>query len=283
VLAVKPWESFAKSLEQVSDVQLPTKATAAKVHVSYAHTRGTFSLMVKWVFQTGARTKAAPTSSKPQSTQHDIEDPARKISTPIETPKTPPEVSKKESAALRMRKAAMISPPGMETAPETEDQDTEGSSSLRRSLQNRKKQISSTSAVRMKIRRSPNFKRGKGEKPALSSKRPVEMPEEVRDWEMTSKALTRVELEDPDEIVDMTDVDVPGVHNSFAPPPAKHSLFKSIGMGPPHGQSTPANLSGGTRKRQRSEALSRSTPMFSRKLANMHIVGARAACKPSSY
>jgi hypothetical protein len=239
--------------------------------------------MVKWVFQTGARTKSAPTSSKPQSTQRDIEDPARKISAPIETPRTPPEVSKKQSAALRKRKAPMISPPGMETAPETEDQDTEGSSGPRRSLRNREKRISSTSAVRMKIRRSPNSKRGKGEKPASSSKRSVEMPEEVQDWEMTSEAPTRAELEDPDEIVDVTNVDAPGVHDSFAPPPAKHSLFKSIGMGPPRGQSTPADLSGGTRKRQRSEALGRSTPMFSRKLANMCIVGARAACKPSSY
>jgi hypothetical protein len=263
VPAVKPWESFAKSLEHVSNVQLPAKATGTKVRVRHTHTRDIVSMKMGYVPQGGARIRPISTSSKPQSTQRDIEEPSREVDASVVNPKTPPEVPKKQSATLRKRKAPMISPPGMETALETEDQDTEGSSGPRRSLRNHEKRISSTSAVRMKIRRSPNSKRGKGEKPASSSKRSVEMPEEVQDWEMTSEAPTRAELEDPDEIVDVTDVDASGVHDSFAPPPAKHSLFKSIGMGPPRGQSTPADLSGGTRKRQRSEALGMSTLIYS--------------------
>jgi hypothetical protein len=55
------------------------------------------------------------------------------------------------------------------------------------------------------------------------------MTNKVQEWEVTSEDPTQTELEDQDEIVDVTDADAPGGHDSFAPPPAKHSLFKSIG------------------------------------------------------
>jgi hypothetical protein len=283
VATMKPWESCTKSLEKVSDVQLPPKATRAEVSCSPTHSCGKLELIILHSFKAGLRSRPVPTASKPQSTEEDTENQSRKVSDSTTTPKTPPEMSKKQSATLRKRKAPMISPPGMETTLETEDQDMEGSSGLRRSLHNCEKHISSTSAVRMKIRWSPDSKQGKGEKPASSSKRSVEMTEEVQDWEMTSEAPTRVELEDLDEIMDVTDVNTASVHNSFALLPAKHSLFKSIGMGPPRGQSTPTNLSSGTQKHQKSEALGKSPNPISQGYADTNFKGPCVACKPVSY
>jgi hypothetical protein len=80
------------------------------------------------------------------------------------------------------------------------------------------------------------------------------MTDEVQEWEVTSEDPTRTELEDQDEIVDVMDADAPGGHDSFAPPPVKHSLFKSIGMGPLRGQSMPVEVAGGTRKRLKLES-----------------------------
>jgi hypothetical protein len=108
------------------------------------------------------------------------------------------------------------------------------------------------------------------------------MTDKVQEWEVTSEDPTRTELEDQDKIVDVTDADAPSGHNSFAPPPAKHSLFKSIGMGPPRGQSTPVEAAGGTWKRQKSETFGTyEYPHLASRFLPHNGTGARAHCKYS--